>query len=926
MLIERETELGLLAALLHRARAGAGSCAVVRGPLGIGRSALATAVAALAGPLGMRALRASAAPAEQDFAFGVVRQLLEPAAEELDPAGTEPDPLPFDEPSPGDRAGVLDGILGLTRRLAAEQPLVLVVDDVQYADDASLDWLGYLARRLPVTSAVLVLTVREGDRAGERAPVRGLLAAAEHELLPRALSAGGVKAVLGGRFGGAVAPRFASACHEVSGGNPLVLTTLLDAALANGLRPDEDAVAHLAALPLPLLRHRVATCLRHQPEPVRAVARALAVLDGQARPDRVARLAGIDPIGCAQGLAALHRVGLLGDRDRPRPVHPAVREALADLVTLAEQELMHQRAAQLLQSDGADPQEVAAHLLAVTSPQGDWATEVLREAADGALVAGAPARAARYLRRALLECPADGPARGALLVDLALAERGSDPTATARHLAQASPQLDSAAERATALTGLTATTLGPALLAEGPREVLELLRRMATVPLPGGPGGSLALRVEALLRYGDSGTPHGLAEAVARLDGLRSVETAAERALLCALLHAATLGAARPAAELTAPAALVLDREPALPGHVHSLVPLAVLTLVAADAAAGVAPWLETARQHAERRAAPAESALIEAERALVLLSLGQVAAAEAAARSALAPLGRAGDPAPAAVIALVAVAAERRDAALLRLLRPALGEAAGVGSGPGAALRFALALGTAEAGEPAVALEQFLGCGEELERTGWRNPVLFPWRPWAAMLRLRVGDHAGALELAEEDLERAVQWGAACGIGRALRLRAGLAEGAESIALLRESVAVLETSTNRWELAKSLLRLGGRLGRSDAPQARELLRRGRQLAAECGARRPAEQFGPALRSTVAPAAGLTPAEQRVVRLVTRGRTNPQIAAELGVTTRAIEKHLTHSYRKLGVSGRADLRERMATLQSGPPTVPNQSS
>lgn len=220
MLIERETELGLLAALLHRARAGAGSCAVVRGPLGIGRSALATAVAALAGPLGMRALRASAAPAEQDFAFGVVRQLLEPAAEELDPAGTEPDPLPFDEPSPGDRAGVLDGILGLTRRLAAEQPLVLVVDDVQYADDASLDWLGYLARRLPVTSAVLVLTVREGDRAGERAPVRGLLAAAEHELLPRALSAGGVKAVLGGRFGGAVAPRFASACHEVSGGNP----------------------------------------------------------------------------------------------------------------------------------------------------------------------------------------------------------------------------------------------------------------------------------------------------------------------------------------------------------------------------------------------------------------------------------------------------------------------------------------------------------------------------------------------------------------------------------------------------------------------------------------------------------------------------------------------------------------------------------
>ncbi|MGF1431354.1 AAA family ATPase, partial [Kitasatospora sp. LaBMicrA B282] len=382
MLIERETELGLLASTLQQGRAGAGSTVVIRGPLGAGRTALVGAIAALAGPLGIRAARAAAAPAEQDFAFGVVRQLLEPVLDGLDGPTGGPAGLPCDDPVPGEPAGVLAALHELTVRLAAAQPLVLLVDDVQWADDPSLEWLGHLARRLRSVAAVLVLTVREGDPAGERAPVRALLAGAEHASSLRPLSPAGTAAVLGGRFGGAVEPGFVRACHRMSGGNPLVLGALLTAVAEAGLTPGAAQVHRLPGLSLPLLRRRVAACLRHQPAAVRAVAKAVALLDGQADADQIGRLAGTDRLDCTRVLDALHRMGLLTEGPRPRPAHPAIRDALEELISLAEREQLHLRAAGILLADGGGVEEVAGQLVAVAAAQGPWAREVLREAAD----------------------------------------------------------------------------------------------------------------------------------------------------------------------------------------------------------------------------------------------------------------------------------------------------------------------------------------------------------------------------------------------------------------------------------------------------------------------------------------------------------------------------------------------------------------
>ena len=116
-------------------------------------------------------------------------------------------------------------------------------------------------------------------------------------------------------------------------------------------------------------------------------------------------------------------------------------------------------------------------------------------------------------------------------------------------------------------------------------------------------------------------------------------------------------------------------------------------------------------------------------------------------------------------------------------------------------------------------------------------NPAVLAWRSHLALALLGLDRRDEALELAREEVELARAWGAPRPIGVALRAR-GLAEGgAEGIETLRESVAVLEGSTARLELARSLVELGAALRRAnERAEARELLRQGLDLAVRSGA------------------------------------------------------------------------------------------
>ena len=192
--LERDAELARIEAAVARAQDGHGSLLVVEGPAGIGKSALIGAARVVSDAAGARTLRARGGELERDFAFGVVRQLLEPALAEAPtrarddllqgPAGVAGRLLGLpgagseghEVAAPDASFTVLHGLYWLCANLSADRPLVLTVDDAHWADAPSLRFLAFLLPRLEELSLALVVATRpEAESAA--APLLALLLA-----------------------------------------------------------------------------------------------------------------------------------------------------------------------------------------------------------------------------------------------------------------------------------------------------------------------------------------------------------------------------------------------------------------------------------------------------------------------------------------------------------------------------------------------------------------------------------------------------------------------------------------------------------------------------------------------------------------------------------------------------------------------------
>lgn len=931
MLLERDGEIDLVAGAIRSAHQGDGALLVISGPLGGGKSTLLRALPALAGE-DTRVLTASASALERDYAFGVVRQLLEAtlhsACDEqrrqwLSGAAGLADMVFADDSFDAEGGAVAVsqavslGLQAFAERLSAERPLLILVDDLQWVDEPSLRWLAHLANRVDRLRVLVVATVREGDLASTTPPVRAVTRAAAHVLRPRPFSLAATGALIAQRCGEPGDDEFVRACHETTDGNPLFLGSILLTLSLDGTPPRAEHAERARSLRPAQLRSRVIDCLRGQPEPLQAFAKAVATFNGQADVEIIGRLAGLDGVACAEAIRVLRQLGLLTRSRQPRFSHAVVRDGVEESMTAEERERLHVQAVHLLHGSGYTAEQVAAQLLAISSPQGRWATEVLRAAAGTALRRGAPEIAARYLRRALLDSSPDGEDRARLLVDLATVERQFDMRTSIRHITHALPLLSSARDRAGAVVRLAPAMLGDAspVIRTLIRQVFDDLGDVDELP---GPDRELKLRLEARVRHLDFTDPAELADALRRLDGLGAeppVDTPAERELLAMLLFAATLTTRVPAAVVAGVAERILEREPASPSHVHTALPMLVNTLAAAESTERLEPWLEMCHDHASRQGAVIEQALIRTEQAIVALYTGRLAAARRAARDAL-ELGaldwNTGNTSTA--IALASVATATRDVNMARaVLAGCRDETDACLASVPPLLRGGIAMAT---GDFRAALEHLQECGRQMVRSGWHNPVLGPWRSLTADLHRRLGDLDAAREVAEEDCRRAAGWGAPSALGRAKRVLGDVIEGDAGILVLRESVEVLAGSANRLELARSLLRLGTRLRDKGDPEGVEHLRRCQRLALELDDRRLAERAGTDVNGGNGHLT-LTRTELRVARLAVEGHSNHDIAQFLGVTRRAVEKHLTNSFRKLGVSRRTELVLAVPPLEDG---------
>lgn len=919
MLLERETELAAIAGLLDAVAGGRGRVLWIEGPAGIGKTRLLATARSGAAAAGMRVLSARASDLEREFTFGVIRSLFEPLLAAMEPverdevlAGAARLVAPVItleglDPATDSAAslGTLHGLYWLIANLADTGPLLLAVDDAHWADASSLRALAYLARRIADLPVALVVAARP---TGPGLDVAVMDAVADEPvttvLRPGPLSRRSTDALVRSGLGAVGVEAFRAACHQATGGNPLLVQALVTALAEAGVAPDEGGIAAVIERASAIVTTSVLSRLRHVSPVAVAVARAVAVLQGGAQLRHVAALAGLDPATAVDAAESLVAVQLLAPGRPLAFVHPLTEEAIAERMSPAERHHGHRTAARLLAVEGAAPELVAAHLMHTESLADADVVEALRAAARTALAKGAPAPAASYLRRAMDE-PPDPATRPDVLLELGSATVRVSFTAGVALLEQAFAVASAPSKRARAALEL-ARSLRTTLHYQRALTVLD----DALAGL-GDADAELRLELEAETVGLARRDPARRAWAAERTRKLRSAGALTSRAGAVLLANAAldalqTDGGSR-AVEL-ADEALAVSLGQAVPDP-GVLLP-AIMVLVATDRLEAVLAACEAAIASARHRGSTYDLASASILRAQARYLQGALGDAEADARLA--------DDLTAEHAVTFARRYTQAWLVLTLVERGRLAEADDSLEKSGVVPTLAYLLDARgrlrlAQGRPAEALDDFRGCGRRLDQRGMVHPGLMPWRANAALALHQLGRVDEARQLAGEAVHTARRWAAPRALGLALRAR-GLIDG--SVDTLREAVAVLEPTPARLEHARALVDLGGALRRSNQRStARDELARGQELAHHCGADALVDRAREELvtagarprRVALHGAQALTPSERRVAELVVDGLSNRDIAQALFVTTKTVETHLGSVYRKLAAGGRAEL-------------------
>jgi DNA-binding NarL/FixJ family response regulator len=433
--VGREPELARLDAALDALAARTSACLTVAGEPGIGKTHLLGALRSRAEGHGFLALTGSATEFERELPFGVWVDALDAyvASQELDLDdlwnAEQVDELARIIPSvrqsrPDARASVADeryrahrAVRRLLELLAAERPLVVVLDDMHWSDEASIELLAALLRREADAPVLLAI----GFRPGQASP--GLSAAlavpSTQRLVLEPLDEAQAIELLG-----VLEAEVAASIYRDGGGNPFYLQQLQrsrEEGSAAGVDGGPLEVA-VAGIPVPAaVAASLAGELASLPLEQLLLLRAAAVAGEPFEPDLAASIAELLPATALDALDALLALDLVRSTRVPRRFafrHPLVRRAVYEAAPAGWRLAAHARAAAALAARGASPAERAHHVEQYAGRGDEEAITLLLEA-GAAAAARAPAAATRWFETALELLPATDERRVDVFVALA---------------------------------------------------------------------------------------------------------------------------------------------------------------------------------------------------------------------------------------------------------------------------------------------------------------------------------------------------------------------------------------------------------------------------------------------------------------------------------------------------------------------------
>jgi DNA-binding CsgD family transcriptional regulator len=901
----RRQQFRALDELLADVRAGRSRVLVIRGEPGIGKTALLGYEADTAQDF--QVARADGVGSEMELPFAALHQLCGRMLDRLDVLpGPQRDALGvafgLRSGSAPDRFLVGLAVLGLLSEVAAGQPLLCLVDDAQWLDQASARALAFVARRLDAESVALLFGTRDLAAEGTLAGLPELALAGLDDADARALLA----SVLPGRLDERVRDRIIAE----SGGNPLALLEL-----PLGVTATELAGGFGVAGPPPVAGRIEQSFVRRialLPEGTRQLL-LLAAAEPTGDPALLWRAAG--GLGTSADAAVPAEAdGLLTVGARVTFRHPLVRSAVYQAAPLADRRRAHEAIAEAT-DPGTDPDRQAWHRAQAAAGPCEGIAAELERSASRAQARGGLAAAAAFLERAAMLTP-DPVRRAQRLVAAGRAKRDAGALDAALGLlvaAEAEPLDELLVAEVERMHGQIALDQRRASAAAS--LLLSAARRFESVDAGLARETHLEVLLAAMWDGGldSSGGVRGAAEAARAAPPGPDPPGAADVLLDAVALRFTEGYAAAPA--LTQALKLLLDLNVGTDearrwlwlaiGRVSQIFALELWDAESLHARA--AGQVQVARD---------AGALVHLQFALNYLARAHILAGELAIAAQLIEEDRqiadaTGNP-PFADTAMMLAAWQGQEAQASELAQVTVQEA--TARGLGRLVDFAAyassvlynGLGRYDAARDA-AQRAF-----ERDQLGY-GPLIVPELAEAAA---RTGDVAlvrAALEwLSKRIGVTRTEWG----LGIQARVRALLSDGEAAENCYRGSIEHLGRTRVRVELARAHLLYGEWLrGQNRRVDAREQLRTAHLMLTAMGVDGFAERAARELRATgervrqssIDVPARLTARENQIARLAGDGMSNPEIAAQLFMSPRTVEYHLHKVFTKLAITSRNQL-------------------